>query len=85
MKLKILPLSLFLYKSHFFNSFVPILAFINDKKASNIDLAGNVWFGQNSNIQVNIHEVHVQLVIVLARNSLLLAEGGVYHFQPMPL
>ena len=50
MKLKVLPLSLFLYKSHFFNSFIPIFAFINDKNASNIDLAGNVWFGQDANI-----------------------------------
>ena len=51
MKLKVLPLSLFLDKSHFFNSFVPIFAFINDKKnASNIDLAGNVWFSQDANI-----------------------------------
>ena len=48
MKLKVLPLSLFLYKYHFFNSFVSIFAFI--KKASNIDLAGNVWFGQDANI-----------------------------------
>ena len=30
--------------------FVPIFAFINDKKASNIDLAGNIWFGQDANI-----------------------------------
>ena len=50
MKLKVLALSLFVYKSHFFNSFVPIFVFINDKKASNIDLAGNVWFGQDANI-----------------------------------
>ena len=50
MKLKVLPLSLFLYKSHFFNSFVPIVAIINYKKASDIDLAGNVWFGQDANI-----------------------------------
>ena len=52
MKLEVLPLSLFLYKFHFFNTFIPIFAFVNDlkKNASNIDLAGNVWFGQDANI-----------------------------------
>ena len=50
MKLKVLPLSFFLYKSHIFNSFVPIL---NDKKASNIDLTGNVWSSQDANISSN--------------------------------
>ena len=48
MKLKVLPLSLFLYKSHIFNSFVPIFAFINDKK-KHLTLT-HVWLGQDANI-----------------------------------
>ena len=47
MKLKVLPQSLFL---PLFQLFCTYFAFINDKKASNIDLAGNVWFGQDANI-----------------------------------
>ena len=51
MKLKVLYVSLFLYKSHFFKSFVPLFASIlNVNKASNNDLSGNAWFGQDANI-----------------------------------
>ena len=72
MKLKVLPLSLFLCKSYFF-SFVPIFAFINDNKTI-IDLAGNVWFGQDANISSKNTQSTMLLLIVLARNSLSLAE-----------
>ena len=68
--------SFFLYKSNYFNSFVPIFAFINDKKVSNIDLVGNVWFGQDAIISSkNTRSIE------LARNSLSFAEGGIYHFH----
>ena len=50
MKFKVLPLSYFFYKSDFFNSFCTYFCFYKYKKASNIDLAGNVWFDQDANI-----------------------------------
>ena len=52
MKLKVLPL---LYKSHIFNSFVHIFAFINDKKkASKLAMSGLV---KMLIFQVEIHKV----------------------------
>ena len=71
MKLKVLPLSLFLYKSHFFNLFFLLLMI-------NIDLAGNVWFGQDASISSKNTE---STITTLARNSLSLTEGGIYHFH----
>ena len=66
MKFKVLPLSFFFYKSHFFNRFVPIIAFLNDKKPSNFDLAGNVWFGQDANISSKNTQSTMNNIVIIA-------------------
>ena len=63
-----------------------IFAFINDKKASNIDLAGKVWFGLDANISSNITQSTMKINSYSGSYKLfILAEGGIYHSHTHPL